>query len=153
MAAGNPDIAALQTALAAEHAACYGYGVVGARMAPRSAAQTAAGLDWEDHLRARDQLMTMITRLGGQPVAAAAAYQLPFPVTSPAAAAKLAATLEDGTGGAYLGLVALTDARLRSFGARQLRTAALRAQSWRGTTQSFPGLPAGSLRRTGHRDT
>ena len=47
---------------------------------------------------------------------------------------------------AYLGLVALPETGLRSFGAEQVRAAALRAEAWRGSTQAFPGLPR-SLRR------
>jgi hypothetical protein len=140
-------LAALQHALAAEQAASYGYGVVGARLAPGSAAQTAAGLDWVAHLRSRDQLMAMISARGGQPAAGAVAYQLPFPVTSAAAAAQLAAAIEDRVAQTYLGLVALREDELRTFGADQLRAAALRAQSWRGSTEAFPGLPASSLRR------
>lgn len=139
-------LTALQAALAAENAASYGYGVVGAHLRPRSAAQTAAGLDWEAHLRARDRLTSMIRDRGGQPAAAAAAYQLPFTVSSAARAAELAAEMEDRVGRAYLGLVALSDTGLRSYGARQLRAAALRAQSWRGSTEPFPGLPRSSLR-------
>jgi hypothetical protein len=140
-------IAALQQALAAEQAASYGYGVVGAHLPGGSAAAAVADADWVAHLRAGDQLTEMISVRGGQPVAAAVAYQLPFPVTSAAAAQQLAATMEDGVAQAYLAVVALAEAGLRSFGAQQVRTAALRAQSWRGTTQAFPGLPASSLRR------
>jgi hypothetical protein len=140
-------IPALQQALAAEHAAAYGYGVVGAHFSPGSAAQAAAGTDWIAHLRARDELTAMISARGGQPTAAAVAYQLPFAVTSVATAAQLATTMEDRVAQAYLGLVALGDAALRTFGAEQVRAAALRAESWRGSTQPFPGLPPGSLRR------
>ncbi|MBO0832885.1 MAG: ferritin-like domain-containing protein [Actinobacteria bacterium] len=143
----TPALAALQNALAAEQAASYGYGVVGAHFAPGSAAQTAAGNDWVAHLRAGDQLAAMISARGGQPAAAPVGYELPFPVTSAATAQQLAATMEDRVAQAYLSLVALTDAGLRTFGAQQLRTAALRAQSWRGSTEAFPGLPASSLRR------
>lgn len=140
-------IAALQQALAAEQAASYGYGVVGAHLPAASAAVAAADTDWVAHLRAGDQLTAMISARGGQPAAAAVAYQLPFPVTSPATAQRLAATMEDGIAQAYLAVVALPEAGLRSFGAQQVRAAALRAQFWRGTTQAFPGLPASSLQR------
>jgi hypothetical protein len=141
------DLAALQSALAAEHSACYGYGVVGAHLAVGSAALTAAGTDWIAHQQARDQLTTMISDRGGQPAVAAVAYELPFPVTSAATAAQLAATIEDRVAQAYLGLVALREGDLRMFGALQVRVAALRAQAWRGSTQAFPGMPPASLRR------
>ncbi|HXZ66032.1 MAG TPA: ferritin-like domain-containing protein [Streptosporangiaceae bacterium] len=139
-------ITALQEALAAEQAACYGYGVVGAYLPAGSAEQATAVTDWVAHMRARDQLTALISGRGGQPVAAAVAYQLPFPVTSGGTAQLLAATMEDAVARAYLTLVALPETGLRSLGAQQVRAAALRAESWRGTTEAFPGLPASSLR-------
>jgi hypothetical protein len=139
-------VVALQHALAAEQAASYGYGIVGARLPQGSSAQAAAGTDWLAHVRARDGLTQLIHARGATPTPAAVAYRLPFPVNSPADAKALAATLEDRVAAAYLGLVALTDATLRSFGAQQVRAAALRAEAWRGTTEAFPGLPADSLR-------
>jgi hypothetical protein len=141
------SVAALQQALAAEQAASYGYGVVGAYLPAGSAAAAAAGADWVAHLRAGDRLTEMISARGGQPAAAAVAYQLPFPVTDAAGAQQLAATMEDGVARAYLAVVALPEAGLRGFGAQQVRAAALRAESWRGTTEAFPGLPASSLQR------
>lgn len=134
------EIAALQAALAAEHAAVYGYGVVGAMLAgnPRSLAHT----DWIAHQDARDTLQQMLVKLGATPVAASPAYQLPFPVTGEASAVRLAAALEDGVTQAYLGLVAVTDRTLRSFGALAMQPPANRAVAWRGTTVAFPGMPA-----------
>jgi hypothetical protein len=140
-------VAALQQALAAEQAAAYGYGVVGSHLTSGSAAAASADADWVVHLRAGSELTTMISARGGEPVAAAVAYELPFPVTSAATAQQLAATMEDRVAQAYLVLVALPEAGLRSFGAQQVRAAALRAAAWRGTTEAFPGLPASSLRR------
>src|SRR5262249_44113900 len=80
--------------------------------------------------------------LGAQPVAAAPAYRLPFPVHGRRAAVMLAAFLEDRVAAAYLGVVALSEARLRLFGARALESAALRAAGWRGRALAFPGLAA-----------
>ncbi len=140
-------LAALQQALAAEQAAAYGYGVVGAHLTAGSAASAAANNDWVAHLKAANQLTAMISARGGQPVAAAVAYQLPFPVTSATTAQRLAATMEDRVAEAYLAVVALPEPGLRSFGAQQVRAAALRAQSWSGTTEAFPGMQTSSLRR------
>ena len=137
-AARAAAVAALQAALGAEHAAVYGYVVAGAHLA--GARQKAAARDWAAHEAARDTLAAMIIALGGQPVAAAAAYQLPFPVHSAPAAVMLAAFLEDRVAAAYLGVVAISEARLRMFGGRALQSAALRATSWRGVTLAFPGL-------------
>ena len=106
------------------------------------ARQKAAAQDWQIHEASRDALAAMITALGAQPVAAAAAYRLPFRVSSGRAAVSLAAFLEDRVATAYLGVVALSETRLRLFGARALESAALRATGWRGRTLAFPGLEA-----------
>jgi hypothetical protein len=132
-------VPALQAALAAEHAAVYGYGVAGAMLA--GTAQAGARADWTAHQVARDTLAAMLTKLGATPVAASPAYALPFAVTSPKAAAKLAATLENGVTRAYLGLVAVSDPTLRAFGAQAMQTSANRAVAWSGTTVAFPGMP------------
>lgn len=138
--AGPAVTAALQTALAAEHAAIYGYGVAGARLGGSS--QAAALRDWNLHQAARDSLAALLTARGVTPVGTAAAYALPFPVRSARAAAALAALLEDRVATAYLGLVALPGRQLRLLGARSVEDAALRAAAWRHTTVPFPGLTA-----------
>ena len=136
----SASVSALQSALAAEHAAVYGYGVAGAMLAGTSQANARA--DWTAHQVARDTLGTMLARLGATPVAASPAYHLPSPVTSPTQAAKLAATLEEGVTRAYLGLVAVSTPSLRNFAAQAMQTAANRALAWSGTTTAFPGMPA-----------
>jgi hypothetical protein len=138
--ASSTSVAALQGALAAEHAAVYGYGVVGAMLA--GTVQADARADWTAHQFARDTLASILTRLGANPVAASPAYRLPFAVTSAKSAAKLAATLEDGVTRAYLGLVAVNNPTLRSFAAQAMQTSANRALAWSGTTIAFPGMPA-----------
>jgi hypothetical protein len=137
-AARAAAVRALQAALAAEHAAVYGYGIAGAHLG--GARRRAATRDWTAHQAARDTLAAMITALGAQPVQAATAYRLPFPVHTRSAAVMLAAYLEDRVAAAYLGLVALPDAGLRVFGARAVRSAALRAVGWRRRSLAFPGL-------------
>ncbi|HEY6275754.1 MAG TPA: ferritin-like domain-containing protein [Streptosporangiaceae bacterium] len=137
-------IRALQTALAAEHTAVYGYAVAGAHLT--GSRQKAATRDWIAHQTARDALTAMVAALGAQPVPASATYQLPFAVRGAQAAVALLALLEDGLATAYLGLVALTGDRLRLFGAQGVQTAALRATGWRGSTLAFPGLAAPAAR-------
>jgi len=137
---GTTGIAALQSALAAEHAAVYGYGVAGAVLSGQARARARA--DWTAHQAARDTLESMLTERGATPVAASPAYRLPFAVTGAAAAKRLAAALEDGVTGAYLGVVAVNDAALRAFGATAMQTAANRALTWSGATVAFPGMPA-----------
>jgi hypothetical protein len=135
-AAGS--VAALQAALAAEHAAIFGYGVAGAHLSGSS--QAVAEQDWTRHSEARDTVIAMISGLGMTPVAALAFYRLPFAVHDAASAMALAAYLEDGVTRAYLGLVAVSDPRLRTFGALTMQVCAQRAAFWRGSTQAFPGL-------------
>jgi len=137
-------VAALQGALAAENSAVYGYGVAGAHLA--GARRVAAVRNWVGHENARDTLTAMLAARGAQPVAAAAAYELPFAVHSAAAAVALATVLEDRLAAAYLGLTGLADPALRAFGARGVRTAALRAAAWRGSTLAFPGLDVPAAR-------
>jgi hypothetical protein len=145
---GSATVAALQAALAAEHAAVYGYGVAGAYLSGTSRATATS--DWLAHQVTRDTLEAMLRARGAQPVAAAAGYQLPVAVRTPAGAARLAVILEDRVAAAYLGLVALSDATVRRFGAEQLQASAVRAAAWRGSTVAFPGLPASSLARNRH---
>jgi hypothetical protein len=134
--------AALQSALAAENAAVYGYGVAGAQLG--ATARKLALRNWTQHQLARDRLEAMLTSLGVKPVAAQAAYQLPFPVHGTGAAISLAGYLENQVAAAYLGVVALDDPRLRAWGAGQAQACALRATTWLGRTVAFPGLAAGS---------
>ncbi|MFJ8133571.1 ferritin-like domain-containing protein [Streptomyces hydrogenans] len=129
---------AAQAALAAEHAAVYGYGVVGGRVAEdrRTEATAAHGA----HRARRDALRRTVRDLGGTPVAAAAAYELPFRVADPAGAVRLAAVLEDRVAGVYSDLVRAADGPLRREAAVALREAAVRAVRWRGSDVTFPGL-------------
>jgi hypothetical protein len=133
-------VQALQAALAAEDAAIFGYGVAGAHLS--GSRKSAAEQYWTGHNQARDTLTAMISALGATPVAARALYQLPFEVHDAASAAALAAYLEDGVTRAYLGVVAVSDQRLRTFGALAMQGSAERAAFWRGTTEAFPGLDA-----------
>ncbi|MGW6568806.1 ferritin-like domain-containing protein [Streptomyces sp. NPDC054975] len=129
---------AARAALAAEHAAVYGYGVVGGRIgAERRAEATAA---YEAHRARRDGLRRIVRDLGGEPVAAAAGYELPFAVPDTAAAVRLAAVLEDRVAGVYSDLVRAAEGPLRRDAAAALREAAVRAVRWRGTDVTFPGL-------------
>jgi Domain of unknown function (DUF4439) len=137
-AAAPTALQALQSALAAEHAAVYGYGVAGALLTGGD--QAAALADWRAHQEARDTLEAMIVKLGATPVAASAAYELPFAVRDASSARRLAATLEDGVTEAYLGVVAVTDETLRTFGALAMLPPANRAAAWRGSTVAFPGM-------------
>ncbi|MGW1837206.1 DUF4439 domain-containing protein [Streptomyces sp. BBFR2] len=132
------QLSAAQSALAAEHAAVYGYGVVGGRVGDdrRREARDA----YDAHRARRDALRRTVRDLGGTPAAAAAAYELPFPVPDAAAAVRLAAELEDRLAAVYAGLVRAGDEAHRAEAAAALREAAVRAVRWRGSGVAFPGL-------------
>ncbi|MFK4103462.1 ferritin-like domain-containing protein [Streptomyces sp. NPDC019531] len=132
------ELEALQKALAAEHAAVYGYGVVGGRV--REGRRTEAKAAYDAHRARRDALAREVRDLDGTPVAAAAAYALPFPVPDSAAAVRLAAELEDRVADVYSDVVRASEGGRRSTAAEALREAAVRAVRWRGESVAFPGL-------------
>lgn len=134
----NKVVAAARAALAAEHAAVYGYGVVGGLVsaARRSEAQQA----YDAHRARRDAMIRTVADLGAAPVFSAGGYELPFAVTDPAGAVKLAAFLEERVAGAYGDLVGAALGAVRRDAADALREAAVRAVRWRGGSVAFPGL-------------
>ncbi|MFJ2892622.1 ferritin-like domain-containing protein [Streptomyces sp. NPDC087305] len=132
------ELTAVQAALAAEHAAVYGYGVVGGRI--REGRRQEAKTAYDAHRARRDALVREVRDLGGTPVAASAGYALPFPVPDSAAAVQLAAELEDRVAGVYSDLVRAATGGLRGTAAEALREAAVRAVRWRGGSVPFPGL-------------
>jgi hypothetical protein len=139
--------AALSEALAAEHAAVWGYGVVGAALDPT--AQAAAVASEVAHRDVRDQVVTLLAERGTEPVGAEGGYTLPFPVLSPIDAAALAVTLEDGVSAAWVRVLDQSVERsTRELAVGVLTATEGRAVSWRTaagqspTTSAFPGLPA-----------
>jgi hypothetical protein len=136
------EITALQGALAAEYAAIYGYGVVGAYLGGDE--QGAAMSDWRLHQDARDTLTRMIAALGATPVAASAAYDLPFTVDSATSARRLAAVVEEGVTRAYLAVVAVSNTTVRTFGALAMQAPASRALAWGSSPTAFPGMTSQS---------
>ncbi|MFH8475289.1 ferritin-like domain-containing protein [Streptomyces sp. NPDC018000] len=145
MSAGTQKAA--QAALAAEHAAVYGYGVVGGRVADGRRAEATAA--YHAHRARRDALVRTVRDLGGEPVAAEAAYALPFAVPDPTAAVRLAALLEDRVAYVYSDLVRAAGGPLRREAADALREAAVRAVRWRGSGVPFPGLAERAADGTG----
>ncbi|MFF7459182.1 ferritin-like domain-containing protein [Kitasatospora sp. NPDC008115] len=129
-----------QDALSAEHAAIYGYGVVGARL-PDDQQRTDARTALAAHQSRRDAWQRLITAAGATPTAAAPGYQLPFPVTDAPTATRLAAHLETRLTTVYADLVAAVPAPQRPLAADALRESALRAHHWGATPTPFPGFP------------
>jgi hypothetical protein len=131
---------ALQSALAAEHAAVYGYGVVGAWL-PAGPQRQDGYTSYAVHQAERDEWQRLLGSAGATPTAAAPGYRLPFPVTSAATAGQLAAHIETQLTGVYADLVAATTGPLRENAATALRATALRATHWGADLSALPGLP------------
>ncbi|MFI0814019.1 ferritin-like domain-containing protein [Streptomyces sp. NPDC021098] len=129
---------ATQAALAAEHAAVYGYGVVGGRIGDDRLAEAREG--YAAHRSRRDDLVRTVRDMGGTPQSAAPAYALPFAVPDSSAAVRLAAELENRVAAVYADLVRTSDGALRRQAAGALREAAVRSVRWRGGGVAFPGL-------------
>lgn len=136
--------AAEQAVLAGEHAAVYAYGVVGGRLG--GAEQTAARTSLATHRQRRDAMAAIVTAAGGTPVAAQAAYPLPFAVRNRSDALRLAALVEDRLAALYVALVAASgDRSLRMPAAATLQRIAEDATRWRlagrqpHPTVAFPG--------------
>ncbi|GAA3206354.1 ferritin-like domain-containing protein [Streptomyces virens] len=136
--AEDRGLRALQAALAAEHAAVYGYGVVGGRIGEKRRAEARTAYD--AHRARRDALVRAVRDAGGEPVVAAAGYALPFPVPDAAAAVRLAAELEGRLAGVYADLVRESSGERRRVAAEALREAAVRSVRWSGGSVAFPGL-------------
>ncbi|MGW4381539.1 ferritin-like domain-containing protein [Kitasatospora sp. NPDC004531] len=133
------DAGALQAVLAAEHAAVYGYGVVGAFL-PTGPERENGRAAYAAHQSRRDAWQRLLTTAGASPTAAAPGYRLPFPVDDAAGAARLAAHLETQLTAAYAELCAT--AAVRPQAAAALREAALRAAHWGADLPALPGLTA-----------
>ncbi len=135
------DLEKLRKALAAEHAALFAYGLLGARTSGELRERMTAAYD--AHRARRDQVRALITARGGKPVEAEASYALPFFPSDAKLAARLAAHLEGGVTAAYLELVAAGDAALRRFAALAMQQAVTRSYAFRpAQPAAFPGMPA-----------
>ncbi|MET8628174.1 ferritin-like domain-containing protein [Kitasatospora sp. NPDC004669] len=134
------SLPALQNALSAEHAAVYGYGVVGAHL-PEDQQRADARTFYAAHQSQRDAWQRLLITLGATPTPAAGGYQLPFAVTDAPTATKLAAHLETRLTTVYADLVAALPAPQRPAAATALRDCALRAHHWGAPDTPFPGIP------------
>ena len=126
VASRDPDL--LQTLLAAEHAAVYGYGVLGARL--DDATRRQARLASDAHRARRNALTSLLRDRGATAPAALAAYDV-IVVGKPDALA-LAVRLEEGLAVRWRDLVGgAEDLSLRTLGASGLQEVAIRAARWR----------------------
>jgi len=142
--ANTPADKALCAALANEHAVVYGYGIVSARCAPEVNTLVSSALN--QHRERRDQTISMLTGRSVTPPVAAAGYQLPMPVITPADAEKLAARMEKDSEATWRAFVEQAQSNDdRTFGVAALTQSAVLAAKWKQAqgdwpvTTAFPG--------------
>ena len=133
----------LRTLVEAEHAAVYGYGVLGARLA--EPLRTAAREADDAHRARRDELGALLRARRSAVPPTRAAYDVA--VADQADALALAVRLEEGMALRWRDLVGGTDDRaLRAVGISALTDAAVRAARWRraiGRRTGTVALPGG----------
>lgn len=135
------DVEALQTALAAEHAAVYVLGALGGRTS-QSANPELFGVISEAfaaHRVRRDELIAAVTDLGAEPVAAEAAYVVPAGLERAERITRVARQTEQSCATTYSWLVANTVDDLRRWAITALNETAVRVLTLRGTPEMFPG--------------
>lgn len=140
----DADNAALSDALAIEHSTIYGYGIVSALSPPSVNGMVVEALD--QHRQRRDDVIAMLTARKVTAPIAAAGYQLPLVVGSPADAARLAARMENDGAGAWRVVSEHAEtAQDRAFASTALIQSAVMAARWNRVlgawpiTTSFPG--------------
>jgi hypothetical protein len=130
-------VAALQAVLAGEHAATWAAGRAAGELAGRGRRAALRAID--EHRAARDEARRTLVTLGATPVEAAPAYVEPVPVTSPAAARRLMAHVEQALAATYADLAAASAPAGRRAAVTASTAAAVRAVAWGAAAQAFPG--------------
>ena len=136
------ELDALQTTLAAEHAAVFVYGALGGRtsLAANPVLHGSISAAYDAHRGRRDLLTRAILDLEAEPVAAEAAYALPARLDTPGDIERAALDLERSAAVTYAYLVANTVAARRRTAISALNDTAVRELAFRGTPETFPGL-------------
>jgi len=119
----------LPTALTAEHAAIFGYGIAGAHLT--GAAQDAARAAEAAHRARRDALLLLLAGTPTSAPPAAPVYALPFPVTDGPSAMRLAIHLEERTAAVWQRTLGTTTGDQRRMSLDALTDCAVRATRWR----------------------
>jgi Domain of unknown function (DUF4439) len=142
--------AAWQGALAAEHAAIFGYGTLGPHL-PSVRISQARAFE-RAHRTIRDAVLAAMTAQAVPPVAPRADYPPPFPLTTGPRSDSYAQRLEEACAAAWRYLVAVAaehtqpQPELRAFAVTALASSAVRAMRWRSVltptqpTVAFPGI-------------
>ena len=146
----SPDQAALYDAVAAEHAAIYGYGMVSAHSLPTRNELVSEAL--AQHRDRREAALALLGERKVQVPLPAGGYQLPMVVDSPTDAAKLAVRMESDCAVAWRAVLEQaregTDGEQdRSLGLTALTECAIMAARWRRVLSAWPvteAFPGGS---------
>lgn len=145
-AQGSGDTDALQTALAAEHAAVWLYGLLGARtsVSEQPALADALRQAYAVHRTRRDGWTALLRDDGVEPVAAAPSYVAPDlatgdPVAAVASVRTAAIDAETTAAETYAFLVGSTTGERRRTAVAALRDAAVRVVALGGAPTTTPG--------------
>jgi hypothetical protein len=133
-------VAALQNALAAEHAAVWCYALAVAFLTGPDA-ERARG-DEDAHRTLRNQVEQTLSQLGAPPVSAQPAYATPQPVTDGPSAGALAVVAETDALAAWRSVLEHTSDRdLRQAALDALTSGTLRCARWRVAVGTPPAIP------------
>ena len=133
---------ALQTTLAAEHAAVYVYGYLGAQTSAsaRPTQYDAIAAAYLAHRGRRDDLTSLVLELGGEPVAASAAYAVADLSGDPDGVDRAALALERDCAATYRYLVGSSaEGDARTAALDLLLDSAARALALGGAPETLPG--------------
>ncbi len=136
-------VEALQTALAAEHAALHLYGVLGARTSESGQGPLFAEVSdaYATHRAWRDLLTRRLLDQGAAPTPAAATYELPTTPSTPRGVVRAAAALEERCAETYAYVVANTAGEDRRWAVAALTRSAVRQVAFGGSPGPLPGAP------------
>ena len=135
-------VAALQKALAAEHAALHLYGLLGAQSSKsrQPVLFTQLSQAYEAHRSLRDRLTGLVSSKGAEPVAAGVDYEVPGRTTTASQIVDVARTIERRVTLTYGELVANTAGNDRRWAITALDASALREVAFGVAPVDFPGL-------------
>jgi hypothetical protein len=129
--------AALFDAVAVEHGAIYGYGLVSAHSTAEDNALVAAAM--AEHRARRESAIAMLEARSVTPPLPAAGYQLPSPVNDPTDAANLAIRMEEDSSVAWRAVLEqATGDDDRAFAVAALSETAVTAAKWRAIANAWP---------------
>lgn len=135
----SPD--ALQRVLAAEHAAVWTFGSLGAAtsMSATPLLFERVGEAWAAHRDRRDELSESLLALGAAPVGSQAAYAVPGPLPRPEDVEAAAARVERVCADAWSFLVASSTGSTRRWAGVELIALAVSAVAFGGEPEPLPG--------------